>query len=272
MRIVFAGDPRALALGLLGPGCGRRGAPAGGGTAQPFGAGLEFLPATAARRGSSASQPCSSARTIAASFGPVSKGGGTPGDPTLYVCAEDRGAGSTPPALERFEIIENCRAGGGGATEEAATCRTARIPDPLGEGGSRSTPGAGPRRPERRRRGSRALFPGSAGSLYGLSPHGPMAALKRPRARTAVPGLLTSRGAETHPGAGRADGDGLFSGRHAAETIRSDRISTSRVPPDGSCLGGMSTGSPTTGTRARSPGHRLHRVGCSRPGYRWSGR
>ena len=45
------------------------------------------------------------------------------------------------------------------------------------------------------------MFPASQGSLYGRSPHGMMAAFKRPTARTRCRGLyLTGGGA--HPGAG----------------------------------------------------------------------
>src|SRR6056297_3833004 len=242
-EIVFAGDPRALALGLLGPGV------------------AEAVPRRAveprslsARVWSFASNPRGAdllhhnvffGADNRSEFGPIAAGR-PPVDPTLYICAEDRGANSTPPAIERFEIIENA-APVGGATEEAATCRT-RVFRTLSQRGLSFDPEPGLdalTTPE----GFETLFPGSAGSLYGLSPHGPTAALKRPRARTVVPGLFLAGGG-AHPGAGVPMA--TLSGRHAAETITSDRISTSgsrrTVMP-----GGISTGSPTTApARSRS--------------------
>ena len=242
-EIVFAGDPRALALGLLGPGV------------------AEAVPRRAVEPRSLSARVWSFASTPRGAdllhhnvffgadnrseFGPIAAGR-PPGDPTLYICAEDRGANSTPPALERFEIIENA-APVGGATEEAATCRT-RVFRTLSQRGLSFDPEPGLdalTTPE----GFETLFPGSAGSLYGLSPHGPTAALKRPRARTVVPGLFLAGGG-AHPGAGVPMA--TLSGRHAAETITSDRISTSGSRRT-AMPGGISTGSPTTApARSRS--------------------
>ena len=82
-----------------------------------------------------------------------------------------------------------------------------------------------------------ALFPGSAGSLYGLSPHGMTAALQKPTARSAVPGLYLAGGG-THPGAGIPMA--ALSGRHAAEAILTDLASTLRSRRTAT-RGGMST-------------------------------
>ncbi|MFN4099270.1 MAG: methoxyneurosporene dehydrogenase, partial [Pararhodobacter sp.] len=45
------------------------------------------------------------------------------------------------------------------------------------------------------------LFPGSAGALYGLSPHGMLATFRRPTARTRIRGLYLAGGG-VHPGPG----------------------------------------------------------------------
>jgi 1-hydroxycarotenoid 3,4-desaturase len=69
------------------------------------------------------------------------------------------------------------------------------------------------------------LFPGSQGAIYGRSPHGLMAALQRPQARTAVPGLYLAGGG-THPGAGVPMA--ALSGKFAAQAVLRDHGSTGR--------------------------------------------
>ncbi|MEJ6814590.1 MAG: methoxyneurosporene dehydrogenase, partial [Octadecabacter sp.] len=59
----------------------------------------------------------------------------------------------------------------------------------------------------------------SLGSLYGRSPHGMTAGLKRPTARTAVKGLYLAGGG-AHPGAGVPMA--TFSAKHAVEAIKTD--------------------------------------------------
>ncbi len=152
------------------------------------------------------------------------KAGYIPGDPTLYVCAEDRGSGqSRPVGTERFEIILNAAPLTTGKTDpkETETCRQVTFPtlarfglcfasDPPDT--ALSTPTT-----------FNQMFPASAGSLYGQTPHGMTAALKRPKARTAVRGLYLAGGG-THPGAGVPMA--ALSGRHAAEAIMTDLVST----------------------------------------------
>ncbi|MEM7631276.1 MAG: FAD-dependent oxidoreductase, partial [Pseudomonadota bacterium] len=82
------------------------------------------------------------------------------------------------------------------------------------------------------------LFPASLGALYGQSPHGMTAALKRPRARTQIPNLYLAGGG-AHPGAGVPMA--TLSARHAVEAILSDQTSTSRSAQT-AMPGGMSTG------------------------------
>ncbi len=236
-RVVFNGDPRALATGLLGDG------------ARPA------VPQTAVDpRSHSANVWTFAARPRGPDlhhhnvffgpdprreFGPIAEGR-LPEDPTLYVCAQDRGTGRNPPELERFEIIMNAPPLAEGQTEDIETCRTRTFrtlaaygltfgPEP--SDATLTTPAR-----------FEALFPGSLGSLYGRSPHGLTAAFARPTARTPVPGLYLAGGG-THPGAGVPMA--TLSGRHAAEAILTDRTSTSRSRPTAT-PGGTSTASPTT--------------------------
>lgn len=177
---------------------------------------------------------------------PELEAGDMPRDPTLYVCAQDRGAHSQPSGPERFEIIMNGPPGQHAPIEEFALCQT-RTFERLEALGLRLSPRPG--------RGSlttptdfAARFPGSDGSLYGRSPAGMMAAFQRPTARTKVPGLYLAGGG-VHPGAGVPMA--CLSGRHAAAAITTDLALTSMCHPMAT-PGGMSMGSAPT-ISARSP-------------------
>lgn len=246
--IVFNGDPRALHLGMLGP------------AAQP----AVTAPAVETRSLSAyvwsfAAKPegCQMvhhnvffADDPKVEFDDLAAGR-MPRDATLYLCAEDRGAGLTPDGAERFEVIMN----GPPVTEATPTrdeeeefraCQTQVFNRFADMGLSFSE------RPGRSAltmpRDFARLFPGSAGSLYGRSPHGLMAAFQRPQARTKLPGLYLA-GGEAHPGAGIPMA--TLSGRHAAAAILSDRTSTS-TSPRAVTRGGISTGS-ATAAPMRSP-------------------
>jgi 1-hydroxycarotenoid 3,4-desaturase len=161
--------------------------------------------------------------------------GQLPDDPSLYICAQDRGTDHAPPQTERFEIILNAPPTTQPTDAGDATCHPLIFnrlrqfgltfsPTPLEQ--TLSTPQAFQR-----------LFPYSDGALYGLSPHGMMAAFARPTARTTMPGLyLTGGGA--HPGAGLPMA--TLSAQHAAEAILSDLTLTS-TSPQTAMHGGMST-------------------------------
>ncbi|MEM6307948.1 MAG: methoxyneurosporene dehydrogenase, partial [Pseudomonadota bacterium] len=133
-------------------------------------------------------------------FAPLAQGQ-MPTDPTLYICAQDRGAGAMPTGPERFEIIMN-----GAPThqtrpspEDETQCQT-RVFGTLAQFGLTFSPEPGAKALTTPA-GFNALFPGSRGSLYGRSPHGMTAALKRPTARTKIKGLYLVGGG-AHPGAG----------------------------------------------------------------------
>ena len=241
--VVFNGDPQAISMGLLGA---------------PL---RDLLPkaATTPRSLSAyvwhfAAEPVGAALahhnlffadTPNSEF-PELLGGQMPSDPTLYVCAQDRGGTEQPTGLERFEIIMNGPPGQPAPPEEFAKCQT-RTFDRLEAMGLRLAPRPG-RVSLTTPQDFAARFPGSDGSLYGRSPAGMMAAFQRPTARTRVPGLYLAGGG-VHPGAGVPMA--CLSGRHAAAAIATDLALTS-TSPRMATPGGMSTGSAPI-TRAPSP-------------------
>lgn len=236
--VLFNGDPRALSTGALGPDMATV-APASRSTARSLSARVWSFTATP-------SGPdlvhhnvffCADPR---AEFAALEKGK-APQDPTLYICAEDRGQNSAVPALERFEIIANAppvttpTSSPNSTPEDFTACQTQtfqslarfglsfdRLPGPE----ALTTP-----------QGFARLFPASTGSLYGQSPHGMMAAFQRPTARTQISGLYLAGGG-THPGAGVPMA--TISAQHAVAAILNDLSSTSTSRPM-AMHGGIST-------------------------------
>ncbi len=244
--VVHAGDPKAMRAGLLGP------------------APVDAVPAKAVAPRALSAHVLAFAAVPAgpelayhnvffgddprAEFGPIERGA-MPEDPTIYVCAEDRGGGAPAPGtLERFETIMNAPPTGAHdqSDEEIETCLT-RTWARLARSGLTFSP-CPTRGALTTQAGFHRLFPASDGSLYGRSPHGMLAAFARPTARTALPGLYLAGGG-AHPGAGIPMA--TLSGRHAAAAILSDRTSTSMCRRTAT-PGGISTVSPTT-ANARSP-------------------
>ncbi len=220
--VVFCGDPRALATGCLGSDVTgiaqdtRRSPRSLSARVWSFAARAETDPGLAHHNVFFAENPREEFDAI--------RQGRVPQDPTLYLCAEDRGSHVAPPTqTERFEIILNAAplSEGTATAKDIELCRQTTFPtlarfglrfetDPADK--ALTTPQM-----------FETLFPGSAGSLYGQSPHGVTASLKRPRARTAIPGLYLAGGG-THPGAGVPMA--ALSGRFAAEAIQMDLVST----------------------------------------------
>ncbi|MBO6601713.1 MAG: phytoene desaturase [Roseicyclus sp.] len=241
--VVFNGDPKALYEGRLGPGVAHAVEKK---AVRPRSLSAYVWAFAAQAKGCDLSHhnvffgtdPKSEFDDLAA--------GRMPHDPTLYLCAQDRGDRIPPKSPERFEIIMNGPAGRIPDAEEAQICQT-RTFETFQRLGLTFSP-----RPETTALTTPAefgrLFPGSDGSLYGRSPHGMMAAFHRPKVRSRVPGLYLAGGG-VHPGAGVPMA--CLSGRHAAAAILSDRASTSTSRRT-AMPGGMSTGSATMAKR-RSP-------------------
>lgn len=239
-RVVFNGDPAALHKGLLGK------AVAGAVPARAVAPrSLSAYVWTFAARPHGVRLGHHNVffnRTYRDEFDAIAAGA-MPHDATLYICAQDRGESLTPRGLERFEIIMNAAPVASGRPrdkKEFETCRMRTFDslaamgltfDPVPERGALTAPADFAR-----------LFPGSQGSLYGLSPHGMTATFRRPTARTAIPALYLAGGG-AHPGAGFPMA--LTSGRHAAEAITTDHASTFPSRPT-AMRGGMSTAFRTT--------------------------
>ncbi len=238
-RVVFAGDPRALHAGLLGPAPAAVVPRAG---VEPRSLSAVVMAFAATPRGVDLHHHnVFFGADPKTEFGPIARGE-PPRDPTIYVCAQDRGTGRAPPTPERFETIVN--AAPLPPTEESPPWFDRTIPL-LARRGLHLDPAPGQRETATPRDFARR-FPGSLGAIYGRSPEGTTATFRRPTARTAMAGLYLAGGG-VHPGAGVPMA--ALSGKHAADAILSDRPSTSTCPRTAT-PGGTSTGSPTT---ARAP-------------------
>ena len=222
--VVFNGDPAALFSGLLGVACEN--------ATRPNAVWPRALSAVVwAGAGIASGLPLAHHNVFfgadaASEFGPLARSD-FPADPTLYICAQDRGAGSLPNGAERFEIIMNAppTTYGPAARQEEDAPWQERILGLLAERGLTLTPISGSiSTPQIFARD----FPGSAGSLYGRSPHGVRASFLRPTARSRLQGLYLAGGG-VHPGPGVPMA--LLSGRHAAAAILNDRTSISSSRP-----------------------------------------
>lgn len=167
-----------------------------------------------------------------------------PADPSLYVCAQDRGvAGSEPiDGRERLQIIVNAPANGDTHTyssKERERCTRAmqrslaRCGLELEEAFPHTmvTPNE-----------FADLSPSTGGAIYGRASHGWAASFLRQGARTRIPGLYCA-GGSTHPGAGVPMA--ALSGRLAAQQVMRDLASMRRFHPV-AMAGGMSMRSVTT--------------------------
>lgn len=240
--VVFNGDVNALALGLLGDEA-RRAVP----------------PRRPAQRSLSAVTWAVHARTdgfplvrhnvffdddYRSEFDDIFRRRRLPQHGTVYVCAQDRA--DTPTARagpERLLCLVNAPADGDQRRrfdpEETDPCEHRSLAllrhcglqlAPRAHQVQRTTPSD-----------FEALFPGSAGALYGMATHGWMSSFRRPGATSTIPGLMLAGGG-VHPGPGVPMA--ALSGWRAAEATLAALASTRRWSP-GAISGGISTPSAT---------------------------
>jgi 1-hydroxycarotenoid 3,4-desaturase len=171
-----------------------------------------------------------------------------PGDPTIYVCAQDRGATPDDNSItgeERLMMLVNApaRADDRPLSEAEITACEARVEERLARAGLELS---APRDRAKTTTPSdfAAMFPGSGGSLYGRASHGWAASFQRPGARTPISGLYLVGGA-VHPGPGIPMA--ALSGRFAAQAVLRDLASTAPFHAMAT-PGGMSTRSATKDT------------------------
>jgi len=158
-------------------------------------------------------------RDYAAEFSALFGARQVPSEPTIYVCAQDRGAdaGDSPAqGAERLMCLINAPADGdrpGPAWDESTSGervfgmleRFGLRVDRSGASVQQTTP-----------RQFAQLYPGSGGALYGGVTHGWRATFQRPGAGTSVPGLYLA-GGSVHPGPGVPMA--ALSGRLAAQQV-----------------------------------------------------
>jgi len=240
--VVFNGDVNALATGLLGTPA-RRGLGAHARRWQADkGRSLSALTWSVAARTSGfplVRHNVMFSQDYAAEFEALSAGR-LPPDPTVYVCAQDRGDDEPSvyaQAPQRLLCLVNAPSAVPGrhlTEQEIATCENQAF-QRLARCGLQLDTVA----PMRRTTPSdfEKLFPGTGGALYGPPSHGWRTSFQRMGARHAMPGLYLA-GGSTHPGPGLPMA--ALSGRLAAQAVCEDLVSTSSPRPM-AMRGGMST-------------------------------
>ena len=229
--VVFGGDPRALATGELGS------------SLTAIASQTADLPRSfSARVHSFAAKPAGPELSHHNIFFDQNAdqefddlmAGRIPANPSIYLCALDRGQTEEPQSIERFEIITNAPPDPEPAKDIDQWHH--QIMQKMARFGMTFSPTPGPETVTTPAMFN-AMFPATCGALYGQTPHGLTASLKRPRARTQIPNLYLVGGG-THPGAGVPMA--ALSARHAVDAILRDQTSMS-TSAQTAMRGGMST-------------------------------
>ena len=180
-----------------------------------------------------------------AEFRQLFAAGEIPGEPTVYVCAQDRDdRGVVAEGAERLLVLVNAPAAGDRRPlqpAEVAACETHCF-DLLSRSGlhiSRDPEATVVTTPTDFER----LFPATGGALCGAASHGMASPFARPGSRTRIPRLYLT-GGSAHPGAGVPMV--ARSGMLAAESVLADLASIGRSR-EAATPGGTSTWSATTG-------------------------
>ena len=183
-------------------------------------------------------------RDYAAEFADL-RAGRLPGEPTVYICAQDRGDMDDPGAVgpQRMLILVNAPPHGGEgrfAPPEIDACRrtTLQLLNRCGLDVTLDPSASSVTTPNE----FAAMFPGTGGALYGAATRGWTDSLTRHVARTRLSGLYLA-GGSVHPGAGVPMA--TLSGRYAAQSVCEDLASTAGWRPVVTA-GGTSTRSATT--------------------------
>lgn len=247
--VVLNADPAAVAAGLFGT-AAQRAAPMPRGARRSLSA-LTWLMAAPTAGFPLARHNVFFSRDYRAEFDAIFRGGRAPDEPTVYVCAQDRGDAPLPDASgpERMLVLANAPANGDarGADPNDASRVARAVQEVLKRCGAEidldhpTATATGPAQ-------FGTLFPATGGALYGRASHGWMASFGRPGTATPIPGLFLA-GGSAHPGAGVPMT--ALSGRLAASAVRAhlDSIARSRATVT---HGGTRTAGATTGASGSS--------------------
>ncbi len=225
--VVFNGDIAALRTGLLGPGVKQ----AVTGRVQPRSLSAITWSMHTPTSGVALDRHNVFFRShYQAEFEAIFQQGRLPAQPTVYLCAQDRGTGGVVEGAERLLCLVNAPANGdkrGFTPQELADCtassqallKSCGLSLQLEPSSScvRTTP-----------QDFHQLFPATGGALYGQATHGWMAAFARSNAKAQVPGLYLA-GGSVHPGPGVPMA--AMSGQLAAAALMANLGLTKSSPP-----------------------------------------